>query len=297
MTFLCTRRGFLIGLIVLAVLFLAELGAVYLSYQSLQQQERRASSYWRDLAGLQGVSPPANEEVALRLEQAVSAYEIEVTRLERSLEGGEIVQRLRKQDVPKTRTDAYFDLVNYAEKLRTLAHQQKVAIGADEYFGFDDYTRAGPPLDQVGLVFRQCQIMEQLLRLLIAQQPTQLISVEREGAAESEEWRDQDRLSLARDGVLATEFVRVRFAGETASLRGWLNGLTEFDLPVCVRSVEVVPVTAEARRGGSLPGGGALVLTSESGLLEEPLVKRSESEFTVVLEILKVLRPTEEVTS
>ena len=290
---LYSNRGFKVALIVAGVVVLLEGVALFLSYASLQKEELRERNLSRDFRSMSQVSPSPSEAVARSVKADVAAYEGEVLCLEAALSGGAIAKELDEEAVPRERTDAYFDLVSYTERLRTMARRHAVQIEMEESFGFSEYAKEGPAKKLIGKVFRERQILERALSLLLMSSPARLTLVERSAGSDSEEWEEQTRLSLAVDGVVKTDFVRVEFSGETANLRSWLNRLGQSRLPVSVRSIEVAPEKSIASGNTSRRSNSSLLLTSE---LPEtnPLVARLPSVFTVVLEILEIVPLSEE---
>jgi len=290
---LYSKRGFKVALIVAGVVVLLEGFGVFWSYSSLEKEAHRERNLGRDFTNMSQVSLSPTETIAEKIENDVIAYEREVIRLETVLSGGEFANELSEEGVPRERTDAYFDLVSYAERLRTLARQHAVQIEAEEYFGFPEYAQEGPEQKLIGKVFRERQILERTLSMLLMSNPERLTVVERSGGSDTDEWDEQARLSLAVDGVLKTEFVRMQFSGETACLRAWLNRLGQSGLPVSVRSIEVAPEKNNASRNTARSRGSSLVLTSELPEVD-PLVARRPSVFTVVLESLEIVSKAEE---
>ncbi len=290
---LYSNRGFKVAQIVAGVVVLLEGVALFLSYASLQKEELRERNLSRDFRSMSQVSPSPSEAVARSVKADVAAYEGEVLCLEAALSGGAIAKELDEEAVPRERTDAYFDLVSYTERLRTMARRHAVQIEMEESFGFSEYAKEGPAKKLIGKVFRERQILERALSLLLMSNPARLTLVERSAGSDSEEWEEQTRLSLAVDGVVKTDFVRVEFSGETANLRSWLNRLGQSRLPVSVRSIEVAPEKSIASGNTSRRSNSSLLLTSE---LPEtnPLVARLPSVFTVVLEILEIVPLSEE---
>ena len=290
---LYSNRGFKVALIVAGVVVLLEGVALFLSYASLQKEELRERNLSRDFRSMSQVSPSPSEAVARSVKADVAAYEGEVLCLEAALSGGAIAKELDEEAVPRERTDAYFDLVSYTERLRTMARRHAVQIDMEESFGFSEYAKEGPAKKLIGKVFRERQIMERALSLLLMSNPARLTLVERSAGSDSEEWEEQTRLSLAVDGVVKTDFVRVEFSGETANLRSWLNRLGQSRLPVSVRSIEVAPEKSIASGNTSRRSNSSLLLTIE---LPEtnPLVARLPSVFTVVLEILEIVPLSDE---
>lgn len=292
---LYSNRGFKVALIVAGVLVLLEGVVLFLSYGSLQSEARRVRNLERDFRSMSQVSPSPTESVAQKVEVHVAAYEREVLRLEMALSRGELTKELSEEAVPRERTDAYFDLVSYTERLRTMARRHAVQIVTEESFGFSEYAKEGPAKKLIEKVFRERQILERVLSMLLLSNPARLTLVERSAGSDADEWDEQARLTLAVDGVVKTDFVRVQFSGETASLRSWLNRLGQSGLPVSLRSIEVAPERNNASRSTSRRSSSSMVLTSELPEVN-PLVARLPSLFTVVLEILEIVPTTEEET-
>ncbi len=292
---LYSDRGFKIALIVAGVVVLLEGAGLFLSIGSTQKEERRERNLSRDFTSMSQVTPAPIEAVARKVEAEVAAYEGKVLRLETMLSGGALAKQMSEEAVPEERTDAYFNLVSYTERLRTLARLHAVQIEPEEYFGFSEYAKEGPPKKQIGKVFRERQILERVLSMLLMSNPARLALVERTAGDDTNEWEEQARLSLAVDGVVKTDFVRVEFSGETASLRSWLNRLGQSGLPVSVRTIEVAPEKINLSRQRSRSNSSSLVLTGELPKVV-PLVARMPSVFTVGLEILEIIPTTAEGT-
>lgn len=226
---------------------------------------------------------------------------------------------------PSGRTDAYFDLATFFDLMRKAAIEAGVQVRA-EHFGFSAYEREGPEPEIIRSVYRQRRIVEYLLRALFAARPRVLLGVQREepqrlvpaGApaaparpsptqnpnttAAGDLFVVDPQVSARAPGYVDTIAFRLIFAGQTASLRGFMNALAAPDLPLVVRSVEVEPMQADAARargaGGSraaagvgrTPNGAALD-TLPSNV---PIVEENDSRFTVTVEFFEVkIRPPE----
>jgi hypothetical protein len=173
--------------------------------------------------------------------------------------------------VPTARTDAYFDLATYVERMRELARKQEVDVRSEAArFGFAAYANEGPVVDHIEPVFRQRQIAQYLVEALVEAKPRALFGVKRErtlskadrearaAAAANGEVATEDlgdngpdyfaidpRVTARAPGYIDTTAFRLIFTGQTAALRTFLNRLASFELPILVREVEVETATAE----------------------------------------------------
>jgi len=94
---------------------------------------------------------------------------------------GPAADRLRAAKVPAARTDSFFDLATYMERMRELAEKNGVEVRPEaSRFGFLQYANEGPETDRIEPVFRQRQVAEHLLEALLTSKPRSLVSVKRE---------------------------------------------------------------------------------------------------------------------
>ena len=105
-------------------------------------------------------------------------------------------------------------------------------------------------------------------------------------------------------GAIDTLAFGLTFTGYTDSLRGLLNDLAKFDLPIVVRSIEVerpsgsrtttkVPANNNLDAFFGVFDGGS---NPEEGAPEEaqkPVISENISTFTVVLEFIEIVLPTQ----
>ena len=189
---------------------------------------------------------------------------------------------------PAKSIDAFFELANFVEKLRTRAAQAQVVLKPDERFGFATHTNEGPAAEQLAAVHRQQLATQYLVATLLESRPLALLAVRRErpitdGSRDSRDRADDffelDRsLSLRQPGEVESVALRLEFTGQTAALRNFLNSLATFRQPVVVRSVEVEPLAIEAGSGAT-----AQAVTAGSSV---PLVRQSLSKFAVTVEFV-----------
>jgi hypothetical protein len=221
---------------------------------------------------------------------------------------------------PASRTDAYFDIAQFVDRMRGLAAQNDVVVRPEERFGFSAYSNEGPEPDLIRPVYRQRRIVEYLLRELFAARPRSLVAVQREepvapgsdatgraaarstpspgSAAVGNIFTIDPQVSARTPGYVDTLAFRISFTGQTAALRGFVNALAAPEIPLVVRSVEVEPNVAESGRGsGSSAGGTPPSLFSRSTPAavapdalpaNVPIVAENDSRFTVTVELFEV---------
>jgi hypothetical protein len=228
-------------------------------------------------------------------------------------------------------------LQSYIASLKALAAANNVKLGSDEAFGFAKYaTRAEqPPTEMIPELNLQRQVLDYIVSKLIETRPTAILSVEREfveNANEPVDARNRNRsrtddpdddvftiqeLVTARSNeFIDTSAFRLVFTGRTDVLRGFINRLGRFELPLIVRSVEVEPASEsdepeqeEAASGGGgqdalfalFGGGGAENEAEEAGEPEavpgrDPVITENLSKFTVVIEYVEVLIESDETS-
>lgn len=231
------------------------------------------------------------------------------------------------QGEPTTRPDAWFEISQFVDRMTSEARKTNVALNPDERFGFATYTFEGPEMPYVRGVYRQHRIVEYLLGKLFAARPSALLGVQREqplvqadpeapapkpgaapvrapssgsGTADNGEIFVIDpQVSARTTGYVDTMAFRIKFSGQTTSLRGFMNALAAPDIPLVVRSVEVVENANQTdRTGTSAPvadrprnpfGGNPVSDTAQpANNAAVPIVPENASVFTVTVELFEV---------
>jgi len=201
-----------------------------------------------------------------------------------------ITRALRDFPAPPNRRAAYFEIARYRQELASLAAEQGVEIGQDEFFGFRAYANESPEEADVLGVHTQRLVLERVLEPLLRSRPQRLLAVIREEPPES----DMSKFGTPK---ISTRF-QIRFRGTTAVLRAWLNELASAPLPVLVRSVVVEPggdrqiVPVRGRSNAAFSSAAFDETDVEDGF--ELLVRPSVSEFLVTLDYVE-FRPEKEV--
>ena len=265
---------FALGLVVCALVALGELAFLYERYAASRQAEVRLRQRRDELGATEQLVPPPTRAVATAIEGDLAKARAALAAMQAELKGkGPAGEKIRAAKVPAARTDSFFDLATYMERMRELAEKNGVEVRPESAkFGFAQYANEGPETDRIEPVFRQRQIAEHLLEALLTAKPRTLVSVKRErpltkaeldaraaaeaagtppaetpaGTGDSPDFFAIDpRLTARVKGHIDTAPFRLVFTGQTAALRNFLTRLAEFDLPVLVREVEVEAVSGE----------------------------------------------------
>lgn len=282
---------FAVALTLCAVIALGELALTYERYAASRDAAKRLAQRELDLQGMAELMPPPTREVATAIEQDLAKAQAALAAMQAELKGrGPAAERLHAAKVPAARTDAYFDLATFVERMRDIARKNEVEIRGDAArFGFAAYANEGPMPEHIEPVFRQRQVAQYLVESLIEARPRAVFSVKRERTLSKAE-REARANALANNepvpeletgdtgpdyfvidprvtarvpNYIDTMPFRFVFTGQTAALRSFLNHLASFELPVLVREVEVEPATAEE---------AASQLSAEDAAANEPAV-------------------------
>ncbi len=199
-------------------------------------------------------------------------------------------------------------------------------------FGFEKYIDGGQVPDDLTVVpvlDKQRQILSYILDQLIAANPKGIAAVKREllenkktsgkdeskgqgkgrkAANDKKSYQISPAVTARVPGAIDTMAFEVTFSGTTPVLREFLNRLKDFELPIVVRGVEVLraektKVSSSSSRGGNNLndifdgfGGGSstpAANTTDSQSPQTVVVDENDSTFTVILEFIEVVLPTE----
>lgn len=304
MSFYRKNPLFAIGLTVCVLLALGELALIYERFAASRAAAKRLQERGVELQDMAQRIPPPTREISAAIEADLAKAQAALSSMQGELKGrGPAAERIRNAKVPAARTDAYFDLATFVEKIRELARKRDVDIRPEAArFGFSAFANEGPVQDHIEPVFRQRQMAQYLVESLLEARPRAILSIKREhtiGKAEREaraaavangeilpEVTGDDgpdyftidpRVSARVPGFIDTTALRLVFIGQTAALRTFLNQLASFELPVLVREVEVDTATNEeataqaapedsimaAETGPSLESGASVVLSAD----------------------------------
>ncbi len=280
------------------VIALGEGAYVYLQFRAARVAHLRLQRARGEFRAIAKIHPPLTKEVAAEIESDLANTLDALTRLRTELTAvGKTADAFHNTPPPTQRTDGFFDIAAFVERMREHATRRGVRLNQEEHFGFADYAHTGPEPDDLSTVFRERCVTEYLLGALFEARPQQLLSVQRERRsdpgtrstgrnparaplvnADYFEWGPH--VSARRPNAIEGFAVQVSFIGQTVSLRTLLNQLAEFELPLVVRAVEVERAVAPADERTS-GGAGPEVIA--------PLVPRSLSRFTVIVELIELV--------
>ena len=190
----------------------------------------------------------------------------------------------------------------------------EIIVPDDFAFGFEQYLDEARMLDDEDLILvldKQRQILSYLLDKLYGAEPESIVSVEREvlelkaeGNGSAKGFTINPAITAKVPGAIDTLAFGLTFTGYTDSLRGLLNDLAKFDLPIVVRSIEVERPSG-SRTTEKVPANNNLdaffgVFGDESNSevvapeeAQKPVISENISTFTVVLEFIEIVLPAE----
>jgi len=209
--------------------------------------------------------------------------------------------------LPATHNDAFFAIARYVEDTRVLASGKGVGIPEGYRFGFEEYANTGPEQSEIENCHHQMKIMGVLAQWLLDSGISELLGIQRgrdssEGVVSSRRESDAefaadvyaiDRDSKAKmDGAIESKSFRVAFKGQSASLRNFLNRLTNSSLPLVVSSIET-RLSGETGKDGreAMPENPFFQDASEEAMEASriPIISENESLFVVTLEFLTLV--------
>jgi hypothetical protein len=321
--------GFAIGLTVCGLVAAGGISLGVERWMASRAEATRLQQRRAELEGVGQVNPAPTREVAAAIEADLARAQAALAAMKTELSGQPAaVEKLRAVKVPAARTDAFFDLATYVERVKEAAAKAGVQLRPEAArAGFAQYANEGPETDRIEPVFRQRQLAEHLLNLLLEARPEAIVAIRRERPRTKVE-REAEAQALANGqpppapeggdgpdfftldprgsarvpGFVETSAFRLTFQGETAALRLFLNRLAAFELPFLVREIEVEPVSAEDVAADAPAAALTAVVALPSAApaardaatkapAQTPLVPRSASRFTVTVEHLELLTP------
>jgi hypothetical protein len=263
---------FATALSICALIALAEIGLIYERFMATRKAAKTLAQRKADLETMKAFTPPPSREIATAIEADLAKAQAALASMQSELKGkAAVVEKLRAAKVPAARTDAYFDIATYVERMRELAKKNEVDVRPEAArFGYAVYANEGPELERIEAIFRQRQVAQYLMEGLLEARPRNILAVKRtrpktkaereahEAALANGQTPEPDvaedgpdyfaidsRASARVPGFVDTMPFRFVFTGQTAALRTFLNRLAAFDLPVLVREVEVETATGE----------------------------------------------------
>ncbi len=299
MNWVRTNRVFALVMFGLGLLVISESGLLGERWVAARQARRQHEKVSRELRALAALQPAPTVENAGLIEADRVRTMRTLAELRAALAPAAGASPAHVPPAPAHRAQAFFELAEFVEAMRARARQAGVILRADERFGFSRYVYEAPEMGQMAAVLRERRGMEALLEALLAAQPHEIISCQRELPAErpgearkfipertlaarapgvtGEDYFAIDpRISQRAPGIVETAAIRLTFTGRTKTLRTLLNRLGKMEPPVLVRAVEVA--TPDRPRESSRPVGAGAV----------PLVASPWSRFTVTVEFIQL---------
>lgn len=257
------------------LLVLGEGALIYERYSASREAAARLQQRTGELNAMAELMPPPKRDVAASIEADLTKARASLASMQSELRGrGPAAERIRAAKVPQARTDAFFDLATFIEKSREAATAADIELRPESVrFGFAAYANEAPAQEHIEPVFRQRQIAQYLVDLLIEAKPRAIFSVKRErtltkadrearatalangetppeptseaGEDSPDYFAIDPRVTARVPGFIDTTAFKFVFTGQTSALRTFLNRIAAFDLPVLVREVEVEVATAE----------------------------------------------------
>jgi hypothetical protein len=190
----------------------------------------------------------------------------------------------------------------------------EIIVPDDFAFGFEQYIDEARMLEDEELIpvlDKQRQILSYLLDKLYGAKPESILAVEREvlelkaeGTGSTKSFAINPAITARVPGAIDTLAFGLTFTGYTDSLRGLLNDLAKFDLPIVVRSIEVErpsgsSTTAKVPDNNNLDAffgvfdGGSNSEVAAPEEAQKPVISENISTFTVVLEFIEIVLPAE----
>ena len=187
-----------------------------------------------------------------------------------------------------------------------------ISFPQDFAFGFKEYIDEAKPLadpKRSAILDQQRQILSYLMDKLIDAKPVSLVSIQREVLEEVESqqkgqsFQIDEAISARVPGAIDTLAFELSFTGYTDSLRSLLNDLAKFDLPIVVRSIDIQRPTAS--KNTTTVSANNNNLDSIFGVFggndeedapkkaQKPVISENISTFTVVLEFIEIVLPTD----
>ena len=194
------RNPVFVGALTLfGVIALAEAGLIYERWSASRAAEAKLAQRQADLAGMGSLMPAPTREIAAEIETDLARAQRALAAMQGELKGrGPAAEKLRSAKVPAARTDSFFDLATYTERMRELARKHEVRIRPDAArFGFAAYANEAPEAERLEPVFRQRQITQFLVEALLEAKPFAILGVKREPTLTKPEKEARDAALIA----------------------------------------------------------------------------------------------------
>jgi len=316
MGFIKKNLTFTIILVVCILVFFVGAYLAFVEAGKVGHAKQNLSSVESQLSNLLFADPAATTANVKASAENVAELEAELRKIREDLERGARITT--STDGIGVMAGIQQFISNYQRE--AAAHTDKdgepveIIVPDDFAFGFEQYLDEATMLDDEELIpvlDKQRQILSYLLNKLYDAEPESIVSVEREvlelkaedtGSAKG--FTVKPAITAKVPGAIDTLAFGLTFTGYTDSLRGLLNDLAKFDLPIVVRSIEVerpsgssttskVPASNNLDAFFGVFGGGSNSEVVAPEEAQKPVISENISTFTVVLEFIEIVLPSE----
>jgi hypothetical protein len=315
-------------LIGLVFLFITSISFTLFTENQIKKARQEIKTKLSQLKHLAQETDPSPEKENLfqaqtnlnELKTNLAAY---IKTLKKSPENKPITEGLPKDSlniyfsIKTLQTQLHYTAAKINIRTNTTAEQdldnRKIKLKKDEAFSFDFYIERGdgPPSTQAQTkVYIQRQIIDYLIKkLFLAVEQTndqlELLSVLREPIIEEEKetrkglFNVDEEVSAKVSGLIDPMGFQISFIAGTKTLRNYLTSITAEQLPLIVRNIEVKRIKKEApikfriSRYSDRKYDLSDDLDSREELTNTPIVKDTQSQFTITLEYLHLIEEEE----
>ncbi|MGJ8648867.1 MAG: hypothetical protein ACSHX4_00785 [Opitutaceae bacterium] len=316
------KKNLALSLLILICLLAFAAGA-YLTFAEagkVDSAQKKINSAEAQLKNLLVASPAPSAQNVAAAEQNVADLVDELEKIRLNLQRGS--QMTVSRDGVRVMSSIQQFLSEYQRRAATFTDAEGEVTPLTESnfgFGFELYLEKGEPIQDKKAnmaMDKQRQILVYLLDKLLTANPTAIKAVEREllevkktgkeaKATAQSGFKIASAISARVPGAIDTLAFSITFQGYTDSLRIFINSLAQFDLPIVVRSIEVdrpqgsETVAVAKPSGGGLEdlfggfGGTSPASAEEPKEDQKPVISENISTFTVVLEFIEIIIPSE----
>ena len=306
------KKNLAFGVLVLVCLLVFAVGAYLAVAEStkLAKAQKKIKSSEAQLKSLAYADPAPTTENVIASEQNVAQLAAELLKIREDL------QRGSKIDVSTDGVRVMASIQQYISdsQRRLAAHTNKdgevtpIETPKNFAFGFGQYINEASAPENAAVIpvlDKQRQILSYLLNQLIDADPQGIKELNREALEVSAEsapgFTINPAISARVPDAIDTMAFSVTFTGYTNTLRRFLNNLAQFELPIVVRSIEVDRPPVEASTTKKSKAKATLddifgVFSSASEAPKEaqkPVISENISSFTVILEFIDIILPSE----
>jgi len=287
-------------------LALTESGAISEARQAMTSAEARLKNLCFSDPAPSAVNVEASKENVAQLKAALNAIRDDLQRgdrLKTSSDGIGVMAGVQQFISEYQRKSS--------EQVDSTNEPVPISLPQDFAFGFKEYIGEARPLvdpKRSTVLDQQRLILSYLMDKLFEAKPASIVSVSREfleqGPSQKigKSFQINNAISARVPGAIDTLAFELSFTGYTDSLRSFLNDLAKFDLPIVVRSIDIkrptgsesTTLSTNKSNFDSIFGVFGESDDDETPKKEQkPVISENVSIFTVVLEFIEVVLPTD----